>query len=151
VRRAYLLDVNVLVALFDPDHVHHDLAHDWFADVGRPAWATCPVTENGFVRVLCNPGYGASVARASELIERLRVFRESGGHSFWPDEISLTDASLFDPAMLAGHRQVTDIYLLGLASRNRGYLATFDRTIPVKAVRRAGHDTLQLIEPAGVL
>ena len=56
-----LLDVNLLVALFDPDHIHHDLAHDWFEDHHRSGWATCPVTENGFVRVLANPAYGATV------------------------------------------------------------------------------------------
>jgi toxin-antitoxin system PIN domain toxin len=147
VSRVFLLDVNVLVALFDPDHVHHDLAHDWFAESGRAAWATCPVTQNGFVRVLANPAYGAPVARASELVDRLRTFCGSGGHAFWPDDVSLTDTSLFVPAMLAGHRQLTDIYLLGLAVRKRGHLATFDRTIPLKAVRGAGPDSLQVIAP----
>lgn len=147
---AFLLDVNVLVALFDPDHVHHDLAHDWFAECGRAAWATCPVTENGFVRVLANPSYGATVSRASEVVERLRIFCGTGGHSFWPDEVSLTDTSLFDPAMLRGHRQLTDIYLLGLATRRRGRLATFDRSIPLKAVRGATRATLQVIEPAEI-
>ena len=69
-----LLDVNVLVALFDPDHVHHTLAHDWFADEGTAGWATCPVTENGFVRVLANPAYGAAVTRPADLIARLNRF-----------------------------------------------------------------------------
>ena len=146
--RVCLLDVNVLVALFDPDHVHHDLAHDWFADEGHSAWATCPLTENGFLRVLSNPAYGSPVSRPGELLRRLRAFRASGGHSFWPDEVSLTDAALFDAAMLAGHRQLTDIYLLGLATRRGGSLATFDRTIPLKAVRGATADNLQVIEPA---
>lgn len=147
--RVHLLDVNVLVALFDPDHVHHDLAHDWFAQCGRQAWATCPVTENGFVRVLSNPGYGARVTRASELIERLHAFCASGGHTFWPADVSIADESVFRRAMLAGHRQLTDVYLLGLAVRRRGCLATFDRSIPFGAVRGASRDTLQIIEPAG--
>lgn len=148
--RVCLLDVNVLVALFDPDHVHHDLAHDWFADSGRRGWATCPITENGFVRVLSSPVYGSPVVRASELIQRLHMFCRSAGHTFWADEVSLTDESLFDPAMLAGHRQLTDVYLLGLAARKSGCLATFDRTIPVKGVRGATPATLQVIEPAEV-
>ncbi|HSK08265.1 MAG TPA: TA system VapC family ribonuclease toxin [Vicinamibacterales bacterium] len=149
--RVHLLDVNVLVALFDPDHVHHDIAHDWFADYGRAAWATCPVTENGFLRVLANPAYGAPVARVAQLIERLREFRASGGHAFWHDEVSLADETLFDPAMMAGHRQLTDVYLLGLAVRKGGSLASFDRTIPVKAVRGATSETLQVIEPAAAM
>lgn len=148
--RAFLLDVNVLVALFDPDHVHHDLAHDWFADCGRKAWATCPVTENGFVRVLANPRYGATIARPGELVGRLRAFCASGGHTFWPDEVSLADGSLFDAAVIAGHRQLTDVYLLGLAARRGGHLATFDRTVPLKAVRGAP-DTLQVIVPGEAL
>ena len=76
--RVALLDVNVLAALFDPDHIHHDLAHDWFAEEGRANWATCPVTEAGFIRVLCNPTYRAALARAANLSDRLRRFCRSG-------------------------------------------------------------------------
>ena len=87
--RPALLDVNVLVALFDPDHVHHELAHDWFADNRADGWATCPVTENGFLRVLANPSYRSAVMRPSELAARLRRFCGSGHHEFWPDVVSL--------------------------------------------------------------
>ena len=66
-RRPALLDVNVLVALFDPDHVHHDLAHDWFADHRSRGWATCPITENGVIRVLANPAYGSPVTGTAEI------------------------------------------------------------------------------------
>jgi toxin-antitoxin system PIN domain toxin len=148
VSRAALLDVNTLVALFDPDHVHHDLAHDWFADEGRRAWATCPVTENGFIRVLSNAAYGGAVARPSELAARLRRFCASGGHVFWEDSISLRDETLFDTALIAGHRQLTDIYLLGLAHARGGRLATFDRSIPLRAVRGATATDLAVIAPA---
>jgi toxin-antitoxin system PIN domain toxin len=147
VSRVALLDVNVLVALFDPDHIHHDLAHDWFADHRESGWATCPVTENGFVRVLAHPGYGSAVARPADLIERLRRFCASGHHQFWPDGVSLTDETLFAPAFVGGHQQVTDIYLLGLARKRGGCLATFDRTIPLKAVRGGGPDLLAVIAP----
>ena len=143
-----LLDVNVLIALFDPDHVHHDLAHDWFADHERDGWATCPVTENGFVRVLANPAYGAVVSRPAEIVDRLRRFCASKRHVFWPDGVSLSDARVFDPAYIRGHRQVTDIYLLGLAKRHSGRLATFDTTIPLAAVRGATRGTLAVITPA---
>ena len=145
--RTALLDVNVLVALFDPDHVHHDLAHDWFSDNRADGWATCPVTENGFLRVLANPAYGSAVTRPSELTARLRKFCASGHHEFWPDIVSLCDPALFDPAFIAGHRQVTDVYLLGLAKKKGGRLVTFDGGIPLKAVRGAGRDLLHVIAP----
>ena len=146
--RPALLDVNVLVALFDPDHVHHELAHDWFADNRDRGWATCPVTENGFVRVLAHPAYGSRIAVASELIPRLRAFCQSKGHQFWPDTISLRDRKLFDPAGLVGYRQLTDVYLLGLAQAHRGTLATFDRSIPVRALVGGRRDLLEVIGPA---
>jgi predicted nucleic acid-binding protein len=65
VTRPALLDVNFLVALFDPDHIHHDAAHDWFADERAHGWATCPLTENGLVRVVTNAAYGAAPIRAA--------------------------------------------------------------------------------------
>jgi toxin-antitoxin system PIN domain toxin len=140
-----LLDVNLLVALFDPDHVHHNLAHDWFAEHRAAGWATCPVTENGFVRVLANPAYGAPVARPLDLVERLRTFSASGHHQFWTDVVSLRDRTLFNPACVAGHRQLTDIYLLGLARKMGGRLATLDRGIPLKAVVGARAEHLQVL------
>jgi toxin-antitoxin system PIN domain toxin len=148
VSRVALLDVNLLVALFDPDHVHHDLAHDWFADHRAGGWATCPVTENGFFRVLGNPLYARLDQRPADLVERLVAFRKSGHHHFWPDSVSITDERLFNPLFVRGHRQITDIYLLGLARRAGGSLATFDRTIPLRAVVGATRATLQIVGPA---
>ncbi|MEO8678793.1 MAG: TA system VapC family ribonuclease toxin [Vicinamibacterales bacterium] len=145
--RVALLDVNVLVALFDPDHVHHEIAHDWFADRESDGWATCPITENGFVRVVANPAYGSGV-RSGALVENLRKFRgASSRHAFWPAAASLTDDTLFNTAMVSGYRQLTDIYLLGLAHKMGGCLATFDKTIPLKAVVGAKATTLELIAP----
>src|SRR5262245_52326892 len=126
--RVALLDVNVLVALFDSEHVHHELAHDWFADHRANGWATCPVTENGFLRVLSNPAYGHDMLRPERLLRGLRTFHASGHHVFWPDSVSLTDERLFHLAQASGHRQLTDVYLLGLATRMKGCLATFDRS-----------------------
>ncbi len=143
-----LVDVNVLVALFDPDHVHHDLAHDWFAEDGATGWATCPLTENGFIRVVSNPRYRPDASTASAAIERLRKFCASGRHHFWAESVSLRDPSLFVPAEIRGHRQLTDVYLLGLARRMGGRLATFDRTISVATVKGAKQSHLAIIEPA---
>jgi toxin-antitoxin system PIN domain toxin len=144
VKRVALLDVNVLVALFDPGHVHHEAAHDWFADIAAEGWATCPVTEAGFVRVLS--AVGSPELRPATLVRHLSTFCKSPAHEFWPDTISLTDTRLFDLSF-ASHRNLTDVYLLGLARKKRGRLATFDRTIPIKAVLGAGRGLLEVIAP----
>jgi uncharacterized protein len=140
-----LLDVNLLVALFDADHIHHDLAHDWFEDHHHHGWATCPVTETGFIRVLSNPAYGATVTRPVEIVERLAQFCSTKHHVFWTDAVSLSDKAVFNPSMIRGHRQVTDVYLLCLARKMGGCLATFDRTIPLGAVPGATRATLAVI------
>jgi uncharacterized protein len=143
VTRPALLDVNVLVALFDGGHVHHDAAHDWFADNRSHGWATCAITENGFVRVLANPKSGVS-ERAPAILQSLRTFCASGHHQFWPDTLSLRDGC-FNLSVGLGHQQLTDIYLLGLAAQMGAVLATFDRSIPVGAVRTASAGTLAVI------
>lgn len=145
--RVTLLDVNVLVALFFADHVHHDLAHDWFADHRTHGWATCPLTENGLVRVACQQPSDDMLVRPVDVIGHLERFCKDKHHHAWTDAVSLADASLFAPEFIRGHRQLTDVYLLGLAKKMGGRLATFDRTIPVKAVRGAHADLLHVIEP----
>jgi toxin-antitoxin system PIN domain toxin len=90
-----LLDVNVLVALFDPDHVHHEAAHRWFADNRPSGWATCPLTENGLVRVLTHPAYSQAAEQPALTVRRLRTFCSSGEHEFWPDDVSIRDGDLF--------------------------------------------------------
>ena len=140
-----LLDVNMLIALFDPTHIHHEAAHDWFADHHTSGWATCPVTENGFVRILSSPRGGTEAERPAELIERLTRFCKAREHVFWAEAVSLRDKKLFNTAFVRGHRQVTDIYLLGLATKMMGCLATFDRTIPLSAVVGATRSTLAVV------
>ena len=147
-RRTALLDVNLLVALFDPNHVHHELAHDWFDDNRSGGWATCPVTENGFTRVLANPAYGGAVSDAAALVERLRRFCASGHHEFWTDTVSLRDPKIFNPSFVVGYRQLTDVYLLGLARKMNGRLVTFDKGIPLRAVSGAQSGMLEVIAPA---
>jgi hypothetical protein len=139
-----LLDVNVLVALFDPDHVHHEAAHRWFGEHRSRGWATCPLTENGLVRVLSSAAYRSAPVPPGETLSRLRTFCASGHHVFWPDSASLRDQSLF-PARALGHRQLTDVYLLGLARSRNGRLATFDRSVRTASVAGARSEHLVVI------
>ncbi len=140
----YLLDVNVLIALIDPTHVQHEPAHEWFARTGKRAWATCPLTENGLLRIVGHPRYPNSPGSPAAVAAILTRLRALPGHNFWPDDISLTDAAQIDPERLLGHGQVTDSYLLALAQAHRGKLASFDRRLVVDAVRN-GAKALQLI------
>lgn len=133
----HLLDINVLVALFHPDHVHHDAAQDWFAGHVHEGWATCPLTENGFLRVALALAAPDARFRPAVLIDYLRKFCASRGHQFWDETLSLRDPAVFDLSFVAGPRQLTDVYLLGLAKTMGGRLATFDQTIPLKAVVKA--------------
>jgi uncharacterized protein len=141
----FLLDINVLVALFDAAHIHHEPAHRWFSSIGLVSWATCPLTENGFIRVISNPAYKGAAASPEEAGHRLRVFCAQPGHVFWPDSISIQDAVRFELSRLQGHQQITDLYLAGLAAANVGKLATFDAHIPISALCNAGHEVLAII------
>ena len=129
-----LLDVNVLVALFDPAHVHHEAAHSWFEHARASGWATCPITENGFLRVVSNRSYPGRRTTVADAADRLRRFLASGGHVFWADDASLLDEAVARVASLAGHGEITDAYLLALAVQHNGRLATFDRNVRLAAV-----------------
>jgi len=136
-----LLDVNVLVALFHREHIHNEEAHRWLAQNRKYGWATCPLMINGCIRILSSPTYPAASQTAADIAGQLRDACATNDHHFWPDSVSLLDEELFRPSMIAGHQKITDAYLLGLAVRNHGRLATFDRSIPLKAVQgaRASH------------
>lgn len=141
----HLLDVNVLVALIDPDHVHHESAHLWFAQAKSEGWSTCPITENGLVRVLSGAKYPQRIGIA-DAVSRLRMMiLATGTHSFWPDSLSILDAAVFRVTALTSALQVTDVYLLALAVHHRGTLATFDRRISPTSVA-GGEAALHLIE-----
>jgi uncharacterized protein len=134
--RIDLADVNVLLALIDPVHVNHEAASQWFADASGRGWATCPLTENGFVRILSNPSYPGvrlTPADAIVLLETL-LQNHAATHHFWPDSVSLCDRTLFRPDAIAGHRQITDVYLLGLCQQNGGTLVTLDTSIMDTAI-----------------
>ena len=130
----YLLDVNVLIALIDPAHVQHDQAHEWFGRVGHKGFATCPITENGLLRIVGHPKYPNSPGPPSVVVAALAAIRGLPGHTFWPDSLSLVESPLVDPALLSSHSRVTDSYLLALARANKGKLATLDHKLATEVV-----------------
>jgi len=141
-----ILDVNVVIALLDPDHAFHERAHAWWDAHHGQGWASCPLTENGVVRVMSNPGYSRSMRFApAELVSRLRTFVANSNHEFWADDLTIRDATAVAADRLHGSRQVTDVYLLALAVRRRGRLATFDRSVPLSAVPDAKPRQLAVI------
>jgi toxin-antitoxin system PIN domain toxin len=140
----YLLDVNVLIALIDPTHIQHDRAHDWFAAKGRRAWATCPLTENGVLRIVGHMRYPNSPGSPAVVAELMTVLLALGGHEFWPDDLTLFDPAYVDTARLLDSAQITDSYLLALARAHGGKLATFDRRMVASAVM-GGSSAIHLI------
>ena len=139
----FLLDVNVLIALVDARHFQHDAAHEWFRREGQARWATCPITENGLVRILSHPKYPNTMNAPAVVLDVLSVMRELPGHEFWSDEISLTDESVHRANLLTS-AQITDTYLLALAVRKGGRFATLDKRLSALAVRN-GTQKLHII------
>lgn len=131
-----LLDVNVLIALHDADHVHHTQAAQWFVDNIRHGWATCPITQNGCVRILSQPGY-PNPAPMQQVLAMLAQSCAQAQHVFWADDISLLDKTRLHHAHMHGPRQLTDLYLLALAVRHGGRFVTFDARVPLSAVQGA--------------
>lgn len=132
----FLLDANVLIALAWPSHASHRTAHIWFDKHAKEGWATCPLTECAFVRVISNPAFSSDALTPQSALELLAVNRKHPAHEFWMDDIDLGQALAHGNRKLTGHRQVTDAYLLGLAIHHSAKLATFDRglgSIPGKA------------------
>lgn len=141
-----LLDINVLIALFDPDHVSHGLAMAWFAKHAKEGWASCPLTQNGCVRIMSSRSYPNS-RPVQTLVTRLAEACGERIHEFWPDEPSLLDSGLFDATRIHGPRQITDVYLLGLAVQHEGRFVTLDGRIPLQAVRKATDRNLVVLRP----
>lgn len=140
----FLLDVNVLIALLDPAHIQHEPAHAWFADHGQRAWATCPLTENGVLRIVGHSRYPNSPGTPAAVIPVLRGLCALPGHTFWPDNLSILNSDKLDTTRLLSSGQVTDSYLLALAAAHLGQLATFDRRLVTEAVH-GGAQHLHLI------
>jgi uncharacterized protein len=152
----FLLDVNVLISLVDPAHVRHDQVHGWFGRTGRKAFATCPITENGLLRIVGHPKYPNSPGPPNVVARALAAIRALPGHAFWPDSISLLSSDGAKDranggandevyaALLSNHARVTDTYLLALARENKGQLATLDQKLATDAAT-LGSSALLLI------
>ena len=135
-----LLDVNVFIALIDDCHPHHELAQRWAAQHTQ-GFATCPLVQNGVLRIMANPKYNSLNSTNPfdypSLFTTLKNSLNEVDHAFWSDNLSLLDANYFQHDNIHSHKQLTDIYLLGLAVEHGGCLVTFDRHIALSQVRGA--------------
>lgn len=131
-----LLDVNVLIALLDSSHIHNNLVTGWLADNIEAGWASCPITQNGCIRIFSQPGYPNTVP-ALQIADRLAVAAQHPSHEFWPDSASLLQPDCLNWNKVLSSRQVTDVYLLALAVKQGGRFVTLDRGIPLDAVAGA--------------
>ena len=128
-----LLDINVLIALVDENHTSHPIASRWFAAHVHEGWASSPLTQNGCVRILSQPGYPNHLT-VTEAIRRLRLAVSTPYHLFIPDDISLLDDNLVNDLALSGPSQITDAYLLALAIAHGAQFVTLDKQIPISAI-----------------
>jgi hypothetical protein len=142
-----LLDVNVLIALLWPAHEHHHAAHRWFAARGRARWATCPLAQMAFVRIVSNPAFSSDALAPAEAVGLLARNLAHPAHEFWPDDLDLVEALGPSAVRLQGHRQLTDGYLLGLAFRRGGALASFD--VGLGALAGKERSSTLLVVPTG--
>ncbi|RMF12350.1 MAG: PIN domain-containing protein [Candidatus Dadabacteria bacterium] len=140
-----LLDVNVLIALFDANHVRHDDARAWLEGSIDHGWASCPITQNGFLRIITTPAYPAPIP-FGQAVELLADATATRWHQFWPDDVSLLSASLIRHDRIHGPKQITDSYLLALAVAHEGRFVTFDRHISVDTVHGARKANLTVID-----
>ncbi len=140
-----LLDVNVLIALLDQGHAHHAAARAWLEANIDQGWASCPMTQNGCIRIMSQPAYPGTLPPA-QIADRLRAAVETPFHAFWPDDLSLLAADAFEWTAILGSRQITDAYLLALSVRKTGRFVTFDQAVPLQAVAGAGERHLVVLD-----
>ena len=139
-----LLDINVLLALLDSDHVDHERAHEWLDAEVAGGWASCPITQNGFIRIISQPRYPSPVS-PTEAAGVLGRACAGEAHESWPCDLSVLDSRVVDITRLHGPRQVTDAYLLALATSRDGRFVTFDRSISLAAVHGADEANLTVL------
>ncbi len=143
---AFLLDVNVLIAMTWPTHRAHGKVQQWLAHHAREKWATCPFTETAFVRIVSNQAFSPDALTPADAIALLRSNLAHSAHLFWPDDIGLLDAIAHCQERIVGHQQITDAYLLGLALHRKGKLVTLDSSIAsLVAEKNPTRDSIILI------
>jgi toxin-antitoxin system PIN domain toxin len=146
VKASFLLDVNVLIAMAWPTHRAHQTVHEWLSRHARQGWATCPLTQMAFVRILSNPAFSPNALTPANALALLRANISHPAHSFWPDELTFLQALEQCTPRLAGHQQVTDAYLLGLAIHKKAKLATLDRSIPsLLQEKNSAHNSIVIV------
>lgn len=140
-----LLDINVLIALLDQDHAFHTRAHAWWRKA-QPQWASCPLTENGVVRIMASVNYSkARQFTVADIVNLLQTFAAGTEHTFWPDSVSILDAKRFEHGRILSSKSLADIYLLALAMEKGGRLVSFDQGIAASAVARATSRNLLIL------
>ena len=139
-----LLDVNVLIALHDCDHVHHTRAANWLDAHSAPGWASSPLTQNGCLRIMSQGAY-INPQPLAVLVQMLQNSTATPWHALWPDNLSILDASALRHSHMHSPKQLTNLYLLGLAVKHQGCLVSFDQRIPLSAVRGAKSEHLVVL------
>jgi uncharacterized protein len=142
---AFLLDANALIALAWPTHSAHERVQHWFSSNARRGWATCPFTECAFVRIVSNPAFSSDFLTLPDAVRLLALNVEHPAHRFWAADISFADAAKSFQGRLVGHKQVTDVYLLGLATQRKGKLATLDERVTALLDKSSQREWVELI------
>jgi uncharacterized protein len=139
-----LFDISILLALLDQDHIHHERARSWWARQRHHGWASCPLSQNGFVRIISQKTYARSkpIGEAFAMMQRATTRPD---HQFWPDDLSLLDTTLIDHSRALSPRHLTDVYLLALAVKHGGRLVTLDTGIALSAARGAKKQQLVVV------
>lgn len=139
-----LLDINILLALFDSGHLFHGRALQWWSANKNEGWASCPLTENGYLRIISQASYPRAV-RLADAALHLRTWAVPPLHEFWPDDVSILDSGIIEYTRLLSPKKITDVYLLALAVKHGGRLVTLDTGISVQAVKGARAENLVVV------
>lgn len=126
--KCFLPDVNVLIALAWPNHVQHKAAHRWFEELNTRGtqWATCPTTQNAFIRISSNPKIISEAVSPEDALAFLQKMVKHPLHTFFESGLSISEQGNIPAQLLQGYKQITDVYLLLLAQKHSAVLASFD-------------------------
>jgi toxin-antitoxin system PIN domain toxin len=138
----FLPDVNMLLAIAWPNSIHHQVAHNWLGKLSSDSWATCAITQVGFVRISSNPQFISTAVAPLHAMGLLKKFISDPRHVFWESAVQMVDPSIATRRSLKGHRQVTDAYLFALCLKMGGKLVTLDQGIESLALTDAERQTI---------